>query len=90
MIYNSTKQIDYVIITALNILQEINYQNLHQLSFPHRLQYISYHLNTASSTSIIVVRKNFFAAILCIYVLASSILSFLYNAIVYKPVLFHF
>ena len=35
--YNPAKQTDDVIITTTNILQEIDYQELHHLLDPHRL-----------------------------------------------------
>ena len=79
------KQTDDVIITTSNILQEINYQKLHLLSFPspkdiihqpstyHSQQYINYHC-----------RKTYFTVVfLCLY---NSTLSFLHKATGHKPV----
>ena len=76
---------DDLIITTINILQEINYQKPHHSSDPHRLYCIKYQITIAHSTPIthIIV---FYCCYLC---LLNSTLSFLHKSIILKSV-FHF
>ena len=60
----STKQTDDVTIIITNILQEIN---SHHSSDSHRLSYTNYQTAIALSTSIIIVRKIYFNAVICVY-----------------------
>ena len=68
--YNFCKATDDVTIIITNILWEINYQKPHHLSNPTgynipiiKLPYV------AHSTSIIVVRKNYFTVVICVYLI---------------------
>ena len=74
---------DDVIIMFTNILQEINYQELHHLLDPHRLYYTNYQITIAHNTSIIVVRKIYFTVVICVYLIALYL--FLHKVITLKP-----
>ena len=71
------------IITITNILWKINYQKLHHLLDPYRLQNTNYQIAIVSSTSVIVVRIISFTVVLCVH---NSVLSFLHKLIAHKPV----